>query len=64
MNMKYLWASALRVAGTALLPDRARSVALGPHAGVSRPFEDPQGKGFHILQSMIAVRTGGSPGSA
>src|SRR5271166_550954 len=26
------------------------------------PFKDPQGKGFHIIQSMIAVSTGGLTG--
>ncbi len=26
------------------------------------PFKDPQGKGFHIIQSMIAVSTGGITG--
>ena len=26
------------------------------------PFKDPQGKGFHIIQSMIAVGTGGLTG--
>ena len=26
------------------------------------PFADPQGAGFHIIQSLIAVGTGGSPG--
>jgi len=26
------------------------------------PFKDPQGKGFHVIQSMIAVSTGGITG--
>ena len=51
-----------RFALAALLPDRAGTLALAPHHGVSRSFQRSPGQGFHIIQSMIAVSTGGLTG--
>jgi cell division protein FtsW len=62
MNMKYLWyglaASVLPLYFLIVrVPWRwARMQAF------LDPFKDPQGKGFHIIQSMIAVSTGGLTG--
>ena len=62
MNMRYLWYA---LAGSLLplyflvvrVPWRWARVQ-----AFLDPFKDPQGKGFHIIQSMIAVSTGGLTG--
>ncbi|HZP21796.1 MAG TPA: putative lipid II flippase FtsW [Terriglobales bacterium] len=62
MNMKYLWYA---LAGSLLplyflivrVPWRWARVQ-----AFLDPFKDPQGKGFHTIQSMIAVSTGGLTG--
>jgi len=62
MNLKYLWYA---LAGSLLplyflivrVPWRWARVQ-----AFLDPFKDPQGKGFHIIQSMIAVSTGGLTG--
>ena len=62
MNMKYLWYAL----GASLLPLYFLVVRVpwrwGRVQAFLDPFKDPQGKGFHIIQSMIAVSTGGLTG--
>jgi cell division protein FtsW len=62
MNMKYLWYA---LAGS-LLPLYFLIVRVpwrwARMQAFLDPFKDPQGKGFHIIQSMIAVSTGGIAG--
>src|SRR5580700_459836 len=62
MNMKYLWAGAL----ASLVPLYFLIVRVpwrwARMQAFFDPFKDPQGKGFHIIQSMIAVSTGGITG--
>ena len=38
-----------------LFSDFSRCLSPRPDSGVSQSFSDPQGKGFHIIQSLIAV---------
>ena len=62
MNMKYLWYAL----GASLLPLYFLVVRVpwrwARVQAFLDPFKDPQGKGFHIIQSMIAVSTGGLTG--
>jgi cell division protein FtsW len=62
MSTKYLWYAL----GAAILPLYFLVVRVSWRwARVEAfldPFKDPQGKGFHIIQSMIAVSTGGLTG--
>jgi cell division protein FtsW len=62
MNMKYLWYAL----GASLLPLYFLIVRVpwrwARMQAFLDPFKDPQGKGFHIIQSMIAVSTGGLTG--
>ena len=62
MNMKYLWYAL----GASLLPLYFLIVRVpwrwARVQAFLDPFKDPQGKGFHIIQSMIAVSTGGLTG--
>ena len=62
MNMKYLWYGL----AASILPLYVLIVRVPWRwARVQAwfdPFKDPQGKGFHIIQSMIAVSTGGLAG--
>src|ERR1700733_12886422 len=62
MNMKYLWTGAL----ASLVPLYFLIVRVpwrwARMQAFFDPFKDPQGKGFHIIQSMIAVSTGGLTG--
>jgi len=62
MNMKYLWAGAV----ASLVPLYFLIVRVpwrwARMQAYLDPFKDPQGKGFHIIQSMIAVSTGGLTG--
>jgi cell division protein FtsW len=62
MEMKYVgWATLMAIPPMYLLlfrtAWRARRMVAFIH-----PFADPQGAGFHIIQSMIAVGTGGARG--
>src|SRR5437588_1840406 len=60
----------LRYLGSALLASRAPLYFLIFHVAYRRdrilafldPYSDPQGRGFHIIQSLIAVSTGGITG--
>ena len=62
MNMKYLWYGL----AASLLPLYFLIVRVpwrwARMQAFLDPFKDPQGKGFHIIQSMIAVSTGGLTG--
>ena len=62
MNMKYLWYGF----AASLLPLYFLIVRVpwrwARMQAFLDPFKDPQGKGFHIIQSMIAVSTGGLTG--
>jgi cell division protein FtsW len=62
MNLKYLWYGS----AASLLPLYFLIVRVPWRwARIQAwfdPFKDPQGKGFHIIQSMIAVSTGGLTG--
>lgn len=58
-NMKYIWmgVGGFLGAGTAvilLMPSRAARVISFLH-----PFDDPQGKGYQIIQSLYAIGSGG-----
>ena len=46
----------------ALLPALPRALAPRAHAGLPESGSDPQGSGFHTIQSLIAVGTGGMRG--
>ncbi len=62
MNMKYLWYGlAASVLPLYLLIVRVPWRWARMQAFID-PFKVPQGKGFHIIQSMIAVSTGGLTG--
>jgi cell division protein FtsW len=62
MNMKYLWyAFAASLLPLYLLIVRVPWRWARVQAWFD-PFKDPQGKGFHTIQSMIAVSTGGLAG--
>ncbi len=62
MNMRYLWYAL----AASLLPLYFLVVRVpwrwARVQAFLDPFKDPQGKGFHIIQSMIAVSTGGLTG--
>jgi len=62
MNLKYLWCAL----AASLLPLYFLIVRVpwrwARVQAFLDPFKDPQGKGFHIIQSMIAVSTGGLTG--
>ncbi len=62
MNVKYLWYAL----AASLLPLYFLIVRVpwrwARVQAFLDPFQDPQGKGFHIIQSMIAVSTGGLTG--
>jgi cell division protein FtsW len=62
MELKYyLWAAALAAPVLYVLLFRTAWRARRMMAFVN-PFDDPQGAGFHIIQSLIAVGTGGFTG--
>jgi len=62
MEMKYyLWAAALSAPALYVLLFRTAWRARRMTAFMN-PFDDPQGAGFHIIQSLIAVGTGGVTG--
>jgi cell division protein FtsW len=62
MELKYyLWAAALSAPALYVLLFRTAWRARRMTAFMN-PFDDPQGAGFHIIQSLIAVGTGGVTG--
>ena len=62
MDMKYMGYAFAGFVAAALFPDLSCGVPARPHAGLSRILIRIRRAGFHIIQSMIAVSTGGITG--
>ena len=60
LNYRYIFGAALRRAARGLHRRDGRGVPAPAHARRSSiPWDDPLGDGFQIIQSLIAVGTGG-----
>ena len=62
LDLRYLGYALRGIAAAAVFSDFSCGLSPRPHPGFLNPYSDPQGSGFHIIQSLIAVSTGGITG--